>query len=38
MDYFSIDVSWGYGQTVGSIILMLRSWMGYDYIVIQVVC
>ena len=23
---------------VGSILLMLRPWMGYDYIVIQVVC
>ena len=23
---------------VGSILLLLRPWMGYDYIVIQVVC
>ena len=23
---------------VGSILLLLRLWMGYDYIVIQVVC
>ena len=23
---------------MGSILLMLRPWMGYDYIVIQVVC
>ena len=31
---------WGYGQVdpVGSILLMLRPWMGYDYTVIQVVC
>ena len=30
----------GYGQMdpVGSIPLLLRPWMGYDYIVIQVVC
>ena len=30
----------GYGQMdpVGSILLLLRPWMGYDYTVIQVVC
>ena len=35
-----IVVYWGYGQmnSMGSILLMLRPWMGYDYIVIQVVC
>ena len=35
-----IIVYWGYGQMdpVGSILLILRPWMGYDYIVIQVVC
>ena len=34
------EVYWGYGQMdpVGSILLLLRSWMGYDYTVIQVVC
>ena len=33
-------ISWGYGQMalVGSILLSLRPWMGYDYSVIQVVC
>ena len=25
-------------DTVGSILLLLRPWMGYDFIVIQVVC
>ena len=35
-----IVVYWGYGQmdTMGSIRLMLRPWMAYDYIVIHVVC
>ena len=30
----------GYGQMdpVGSILLLLRLWLGYDYAVIQVVC
>ena len=23
---------------VGSILLLLKSWMGYDYVVIQVIC
>ena len=33
-------VYWGYGQMdfVWSILLLLRPWMGYDYIVTQVVC
>ena len=33
------DVYWGYEQMdpVGSILLMLRPWMGYDYIIIHVV-
>ena len=33
-------IYWGYGQMdpVGSILLLLRPWMGYDYTVIQVVC
>ena len=33
-------VYWGYGQIdpVESIVLMLRPWMGYDFIVIQVIC
>ena len=32
-------IYWGYGQMdpVGSILLMLRPWMGYDYTIIQVV-
>ena len=31
---------WGYGQmdSVGSILLLLRPWIGYDYTVIQAVC
>ena len=35
-----IVVYWGYGQMdpVGSILLMLKPWMDYDYIVIQVIC
>ena len=35
-----IVIYWGYGQMdpVGSILIMLRPLMGYDYIVIQVVC
>ena len=34
------DVYLGYGpmDPVRSILLLLRPWMGYDYIVIQVVC
>ena len=34
------DVYWEYGQMdpVGLILLLLRPWMGYDCIVIQVVC
>ena len=37
---YDIVIYWGYGQMdpVGSILLMLRPWMGYNYIVIQVVC
>ena len=33
-------IYWGYGQMdpVGSILLLLRPWMGCDYTVIQVVC
>ena len=33
-------IYWGYGQMdpVGSILLLLRPWMGYDYTVIQIVC
>ena len=33
-------IYWGYGQMdpVGSILLLLRAWIGYDYFVIQVVC
>ena len=35
-----IIVYWGYGQMdhVGSILLMWRPWIGYDDIVIHVVC
>ena len=35
-----VRIYWGYGQIdpVGSILLLLRPWMGYDYIVIQIVC
>ena len=34
------DVYCGYGQMdpMGSILLLLRPWMSYDYTVIQVVC
>ena len=33
-------IYWGYGHMdpIGSILLLLRPWMRYDYIVIQVVC
>ena len=33
-------IYWGYEQmdSMGSILLPLRPWMGYDYTVIQVVC
>ena len=33
-------VYWGYGQMdlMWSILLLLRPWMGYEYIVMQVVC
>ena len=39
MDYCDIVVYWGYGQMdpVRSLLLLLRSWMGHGYIVIQVV-
>ena len=35
-----IVVYWGYGQMdhVRSILIMLRPWMSYDYIVIHIVC
>ena len=40
MDYYDIVVYWGYGHMdpVWSLLLLLRTWMGYGYIVIQVVC
>ena len=39
MEYCDIVVYWGYGQMdhVWSLLLLLRPWMGYGYIVIQVV-
>ena len=39
MDYCDIVVYWGYGQmdTVSSLLLLLRPWIGYGYIVIPVV-
>ena len=37
---YDIIVYWRYGQMdpMGSMLLMLRPWIGYDYIVIHVVC
>ena len=39
MNYCDIVVYWGYGQMdlVWSLLLLLRPWMSYGYIVIQIV-